>query len=296
MIYLQSHYSVFKEGNVNLITMNDCISCKNNTSDDRCPVKAIKGLVFCGRHAKSNSRRIWHDVHQVDTKVVKIQSVWRGFHLRNKLNKLGKGVLKRSLCHNEEELITMDPVSKIHPFSFFSFEEDGKVWAFEFNSLSKIFVSSPVPLNPYTRTPLTHETRRRLRWYCRYLTKNDKDMYDLKLTKYEIQPSRINQICQILDENGFDDFRPEYLEVLTNEDASIMRTLILYMMIDESKQRPPTSRWHKYVSLFKSKNYMSGYRPLTRLSSLITTILADTYNTSDEYMLCFIIIAAYSQI
>jgi len=276
--------------------MNICISCKNKISDDRCPAKAIKGLTFCGRHAKAKSRRLWHEVHNVDSKLLKIQSVWRGFHLRNRLNKLGKGVLKRSLCHNEDELITMDPVSKIHPFSFFSFEEDGKVWAFEFNALSRIFMSSLVPLNPYTRTPLTHSTRRRIRWYCRYITKNDKEIWTFKDSKSEIEHFGIIQVCQILEENGFDDFRPEYLEVLTNSEASIMRTLILSRMIDEAKNMPLGARWHKYINLFKNNNYMAGHNSLHRLCGMITTVLTDTYTSKYEYMLCFIIISSYSQI
>ena len=272
--------------------MNTCISCKNKTSDERCRSYAIKGLAFCGRHAKAKVKRIWHTVNNVDPKVVKIQSVWRGYNLRLRLNKLGVGVLKRSLCHNEEELVTMDPISKIHPFVYFSFEEDGKVWAFEFNNICKIFMSSVLPLNPYTRTPLSYDTRRRLRWYARFMTRRKDELYSVRVSKADTTVYRLNQLCQILAENGFHDFRPEYLEILTYEQASVMRSLIWSML----KNRPKNSRWYRYVMLFNNRNYMANYHPLTRLISMIMCVLTDIWNPSDEYEFCYLIIAAYYQL
>mgnify|MGYP003704829071 CR=1 FL=1 len=40
---------------------------------------------------------------------------------------LGTGVLKRSLVHNPDEPVTLEPVSSIFPLHFFSFEENGKL-------------------------------------------------------------------------------------------------------------------------------------------------------------------------
>jgi hypothetical protein len=99
-----------------------------------------------------------------------------------------------------------------------------------------------------------------------------------------------------LSENGFEDFRPEYLEVLTNEQANVIRGFMLSMLMDEAKQKLPSARWHKYVALFKSNSYMTTYSSITRLCSMLITALADTYNSTDEYMLCFLLVAAYSQI
>jgi hypothetical protein len=213
--------------------------------------------------------------------------------MRNRLKKLGTGVLKRSQCHNEEELITMEPIAKIDPFLYFSFEEDNKVWAFEFNGLCRIFMGSILPLNPYTRTPLSYDTRRRIRWYARYLAKRKDPIYTVRVSKDETNTYRLYQICQILAENGFEDFRPEYLEILTKEKVSVMRSLIWNMLRDMAKQKP---RWNRYAALFNSRNFMANYHPLTRLSTMILCVLSDVSNSSDEYEFCYIFIAAYYQI
>jgi IQ calmodulin-binding motif len=296
-LYIPKKSSIrFQRRKCEMIIMNTCISCKNKTSDERCRSYAIKGLAFCGRHVKAKVKRIWHEVNNVNPKIVKIQSLWRGYTLRNRLSKLGKGVLKRSVCHNEEELITMEPISKLDPFSYFSFEEEGKVWAFEFNGICKIFLGSVLPLNPYTRTPLSYDTRRRIRWYSRYLMRHKDPISTIRISKEEMMAYKLYQICQILAENGFEDFRPEYLEVLTREQASVMRSLIWGMLRDVGRQRTKTSRWHRYVALFNNRNFMANYHPLTRLNTMILSVLTDITNPSDEYEFCYIIIAAYYQI
>ena len=98
------------------------MSCKSNTSNERCQSLRIKGLTLCGRHVKSKSVRLWNVVNNLDSKVTLISKAWRGYAVRIRLRRAGPGVLKRSLCHNDEELVTMDSKDKYHPFDFFSFE------------------------------------------------------------------------------------------------------------------------------------------------------------------------------
>jgi hypothetical protein len=84
-------------------------------------------MILCGKHAKVKNLRLWKDVNNLDDKAVIIQKVWRGHSVRDWLRIAGPGVLNRSVCHNDEELVTMDEKKSVNPFDYFAFEEGGKV-------------------------------------------------------------------------------------------------------------------------------------------------------------------------
>ena len=52
---------------------------------------------------------------------------------------------------------------KVHPFDYFAFEEDGKIFWFDIRSLFQMSIDKLQPENPYTRCKLTLETRKRLK-------------------------------------------------------------------------------------------------------------------------------------
>lgn len=267
--------------------MEICISCKTKTSNDRCSKKAIKGLAFCGIHARAKDKRLWYTVNNLDAKISKIQKVWRGYHIRFLLKQLGAGVLKRSLVHNTDEPVTLEETKTIYPFHYFSFEENGKLWAYHISSVSRICLQDATPLNPLTRQPFSYETRRRVRWYLRYLSRQkDHILYECTSTK-EGYIYRLNQLTQILHENGFTDFRPEYLAVLTPAQAFLMRSLIAYDI-----QALSSPRKQRYIALLKSRTFMANYNPTFVLYAILMTILTHTWVPSEEYEICFIIMSA----
>ena len=276
------------------ITMSNCVSCKNKSSSDRCERKAIKGLTFCGTHAKMKIRRDWFIVNNVNTKVIKIQTLWRGFNIRNLLKHLGPGVLKRSICHNEEELISLEPISKLNPFHYFSFEENGKIWAFDRNSIFTIIFQNEKPINPYTRQLIPQEARRRMRWYMRYLSTNKETFEMVPRTNKTIL--QLNQISQILHENGFDNFRVEYISTLSSQECIILKSLLWYDMKALAVRASNTSKLHNFVcSLnpgFKSHKQMS---PIKNLVTTIFFMLA-LCSRKDEYDICFLIMSALFRI
>ena len=108
-----------------------CNSCKNKNSTERCGSPALKNLQFCGKHVKSKTPRLWSVVNSAGDSAVKIQKVWRGWIVRYLHDLSGPGVLKRSLCHNEDDVITAE--DKVHPSNYFAFHEDGKVFWFDFH-------------------------------------------------------------------------------------------------------------------------------------------------------------------
>ena len=264
--------------------MNNCTSCKNRTSEDRCTSKCIKGLDVCGIHAKSKTRRNWYVVNNLDKRVSKIQALWRGFFIRNLLKRAGPGVLNRRVCHNEEELITLEPVSRIHPLSYFAFEEAGKVWAFDITTLCKILIQNEVPLNPYTRTPLPHETRRRMRLYFYHNWPKS-----FKLMHTEVIPACLVLITQTLHENGFEDFRSEYLHTLSRQQTGVMKAL----MLNDMRALPTTIRRKGYCSLLNSRTFMLDHHYTVSLISLLSIILRRVRSCpSEEYEICFLIMSA----
>lgn len=139
--------SVFDEDFQIRYTMS-CISCKNKSSTERCPSKPLLGSQFCGKHIRCKNPRVWTQVNNIDKHIVKIQSFWRGWWLRNQLKLAGPGVLQRKVIHNEDELVTCDSVSSIHPLDYFAFEEGGKIYAFDIRSLITWFHKGTQPINP----------------------------------------------------------------------------------------------------------------------------------------------------
>jgi len=171
----------------------------------QCPHKAIFGSDVCGTHVKAKNVRRWKDERVDDVRVVLCQSVARCWSLRRHLRLAGPGVLKRSVVANDEDVITYTDKSKIHPLNYFAFEENGKVWCFEFGSIWSWMSRSAVPLNPYTKVPLSLDTRRRLRelWYTRAV-KRMPHMIESSPVEERIE-HRWNILCQVFFDNGFVD-------------------------------------------------------------------------------------------
>jgi hypothetical protein len=112
---------------------------------------------------RSKTVRLWTDYNpHIKRNILRFQSIWRGYSVRYKLKLCGKGVLKRSLCHNDEELVTSDPKDKLHPFDYFSIEEDGNVWWFDQKSMIEWSQKNVTVTNPFTRRPLSPHDMTRL--------------------------------------------------------------------------------------------------------------------------------------
>ena len=275
-----------------------CASCKNKTSTDQCTSKPLKGMILCGKHVKVKNLRLWKDVNNLDDKVIIIQKVWRGYVIRHWLKNAGPGVLNRSVCHNEEELVTLDAKNDIYPLDYFSFEEKGKVYWFDVRSISENSMLKVEPLNPYTREPLTIETRKRLRQICfQRHRRHLENIHDVtrKRTIDEIILSTWTRVCQIIIENGFFDMSPFYFTSLNKTRLFIFNTIIQKDLVAWAAEHTSTqSRRHHYV--FWMKRLLGEFSPevgskrLTFLTGLVlTTILNDC---SDNYLICFIIMSA----
>lgn len=192
-----------------------CNSCKNKTSTERCKYPSLKNLSFCGKHAKTKNPRIWSVVNSADVKATTIQKIWRGWVIRHILSLAGPGVLKRSVCHNTEDLVTLE--ERIHPFHYFAFEEEGKIFWFDIRSLFQITIAKLQPENPYTRCRLTLDTRKRLKEAAYYRESRSFPLFHdpLYLTDMDkVFEMRWMIISQMLEEHLFVDVNPMFFIAL----------------------------------------------------------------------------------
>ena len=284
----------FSTKNQKSVNMNQCIGCKNKDSYDRCPTASITGLAFCGRHVKSKSVRIWHVVNRVDDKVIKISKIWRGFAIRRLLKLAGPGVLKRSVCHNDEELVSFEHRDSIHPLDYFSFEEGGKIWCFDIRSIISCLNAALVPVNPYTRTPLTVETRRRIREIYRYRLQYRKPIYHsppANKSRQDLLDFNWMRICQILAENGFEDVHHNQFLAISR---SQLYTLLVFIMRDMqalASEHPKSSKRYRYHAVLKREqdHFYNLQYPLLHFGNLFLMLLNDSV---EAYNLCFILMSA----
>ena len=83
---------------------------------------------------------------------LKIQKTWKIF-IMNKYNLLrGPGLLKRNICVNDTDFLTLENINKILPYEFFSFKDkNDQIYGFEFASIYNLIIVNKQLTNPYNR-------------------------------------------------------------------------------------------------------------------------------------------------
>lgn len=276
-----------------------CLACKNKSSLDRCERKALSNLAYCGTHMKCKKINQWALRHPAVLKgVIRIQSRIRGVIARTPIRLAGKGVLKRSLCHNDEEIITMEEKTKVHPHDYFSIEEAGKVYWFDQRSMIQWSQKELEIRNPYTRTPLEKEDTRRLRHIWNFRQKNGMEMYHAgqrpAMTPSERRDNRWLRITQILREHGYEEIHHENfismdipsLAIFTN--ALTEDTRWSYF----ESHDPNLYRYHMWLKNIRNAVYTYG--STTQLSADIAgIILTIMYDIQDLEDFAFLVYGAY---
>ena len=278
--------------------MISCISCKNKTSNDRCTNRALRGFLLCGKHIRSKTPRLWKDVNNLDSRAILLQKIWRGFTIREWMKLAGPGVLKRSLCHNEEELITLDDSKSVSPLDYFAFEENKKVYWFDVRSITENSMSTMTPTNPYTREPLSIETRQRLHKICIKRWFNGMKIIfneHMGKTNDEIVENTWIHVCQLIEENGFFGMSPLYF-VSLNETQLLIFMMLLRQDISAwaSEHSSENSRRQRYVGWIR--NLIADYYrslDLQRMSHLTARLLINILNDrANNYPICFMIMSS----
>jgi len=181
-----------------------CTSVKKKGSKEQCTCQALPGYMLCGRHAKCKQITFWVDVFKPQLKsLIRFQAIIRGKLLRKRLALSGPGVLCRKNLANEEDLDTCTEAHREHPDTYFSFEENGKIYWFHFATIWKLCLSKLVPINPYTRTPISSDTLKRLHALWGYRYKHKLELPKESLVFSQRLEGRWNILCQIFNVNGF---------------------------------------------------------------------------------------------
>lgn len=183
--------------------MNRCAAVRKRGATDQCQFPALKCHTLCGRHARMKSPVLWASLH-TKTPVVRIQSLVRGWLIRKRLALAGPGVLRRKDLANDEDLFTCESKERQHPMEYFSFEEAGKIWWFDAGNLWGWMSRSVEPVNPYTKTPIPVEAKRRFRAIQRLARFSCGGE-----TTEDIIAQRWNLIVQVFRDNGFIDVHPQ---------------------------------------------------------------------------------------
>jgi hypothetical protein len=281
--------------------MITCVSCKNNRSTDRCSRKPLKGLLFCGTHAKVKNPRLWSAINRMDDKVILIQKIWRGYRLRNWIRLAGPGALSRSICHNEEELVTFDDKNSVSPLNYFAFEEAGKVYWFDIRSILQNSIDKIRPINPYTREPLSIDTRQRLRKIA--ILRDVRKLKNLHDENPGTPEDRIRvtwtSVCQIIEENGFPDMSPMFFISLNRTQLYIFAQLIQADMIAWSSEHTSNdSRRKRYVPwirrIIKEHQWGANTPLLSYLTARFLLTILNDYPA--PYDVCFIIMSALHRV
>jgi hypothetical protein len=278
--------------------MSLCTSCKNKTSLVRCTSLSLTGTNFCGKHVRVRNPRIWTEVNNVESKVILIQTCWRGYSIRNRINLAGEGCMNRKNCHNETELVTMDEPKLIHPLDYFAFVENEKLYWFDIRSIAEYSSTTLQPINPYTRNPLTIQTRIRLRRVCNIRKKLKLPIiHDTakQLTSEQRLESNWMAISQIIEENGFFDMNPLFFIALNRTQLVVFLTLISVDLKSwASEHTSKYSRRHKYI--YWLKNSINMYQPSidSKFYSYIVSraLLSILNDCLEPYPICFILMSS----
>ena len=203
--------------------MTTCASIKKKGSLEQCSVMALNGHTLCGRHARAKHVTLWKDIHKDNTPhLAKAQALVRGWLVRRRLQYAGPGVLSRKNLANDEDLETCEECSREHPFNYFAFEENGKIWWFHFPTLWKWCLRSAEPTNPYTKVPLTQDTRKRIRSVWGYRFRNKIPLPEEPSSFPDRITGRWNIICQLFSDYGFGNIDPRMFVGMSKTQYHVM--------------------------------------------------------------------------
>lgn len=270
--------------------MQRCCAVRKKGSKDQCTAKPLFGHTLCGRHAKVKKPVLWSDLHK-KTSVVMFQALLRGWLVRHYLQLCGPGVLKRKNVINDEDLATFEEKDRQHPFEYFSIEENGKVWWFDYHTIYSWTLQSHQPTNPYSKTPLTIQDRKRLREIWGYRQRNKMTLPKESSIYEDRVRGRWNILCQTFEDYGFSGVHPNiFLKITKASFYSMFRMIADDIDVSVSKN-----------SYYKEKILRLCASPIHNVHSLksdkytlysLLTLLMMLSKPKDPYIMVFTVLSA----
>lgn len=276
--------------------MRRCAAVQRKGSGDPCEVPAMRNHTFCGRHARMRTPVLWADANQTNVPpIVRIQAHVRGWLVRVRLAYAGPGAICRTHLANDEDIITYADKHRVHPMNYISFEENGRVWWFEFGSLWTWCMRNRDPVNPYTKVPLASDTRKRLRVVWGYKRRNRDPLPSESQPFEERLEHRLNILAQHFADYGF-----EGVSVRSLMRISKVYYVSLFVMLrrDVETLLPEASPFRKRISVLcdhriQSANGIQAHPYTLQSVSLLLHILS-MYR--DPYILTFSVLSAFHRV
>jgi hypothetical protein len=118
---------------------------------ERCTYPAKRGE-FCSRHFKNPViYEISMPTRSITASARKIQKFWRVRYSVRLAKERGPAFFVRSLCHNDTELASFEPLDKIPNAYFFTIKEPKRLWGFDIRTLVVQYEEEGKLENPYTK-------------------------------------------------------------------------------------------------------------------------------------------------
>jgi len=269
-----------------------CASVRKAGSTDQCPLRALANHTLCGRHAKCKKAVLWANVHASHgTKLVRCQALVRGWLVRQRLAMCGPGVLSRSGVVNQDDPVTLEHRDNVHPFSYFGIEENGKVFWFEFDTLYSWCIRSTVPSNPFTKVPLSQDTRKRLREGWSYRQRHKLELPPESTVFEERVLQRWTLLCQLFEDYGFGQIHPRSFLRITK---SQYRTLFLLIRDDLMTAIPEAHPVRNLLLSYCTRGLHVAATLPSRLYTIqsIYTLLLMLTRQRDAYSVAFVVLSA----
>lgn len=266
--------------------MVQCASVRKKGSYEQCPTNAVLGHTLCGRHARCKEVVLWANIYRHEVaKMIRLQAWIRGWLVRRRLALGGPGVLSRNNLANHEDVVTCE--ERVHPFEYFAFDENGKIWWFTFPTIWRWVSRSHEPINPYTKVALTADTLKRLHACWGYRFRHHMRLPDEPTQFSERLRGRWNIVCQVFANYGFGTIDPEPFMALKKWDYHVMFRFILDdLRILDAKNSNAIRyvlRSLQHASVLQTDQY--------RLQSMFTLMMV-LLEPRNAYMFVFVVMSA----
>jgi len=124
----------------------------------KCKVPELKRIAKSKRlYVSGNKRTLIDRIHQhfiYEKNVTNIQRIYKGYLVRKSFRLRGPAFKNRSLCCNDSDFSTMDPIAEIPAFQFFSFYDSTRhIYGCDIQSLTTLLEKRGKLFNPYNREP-----------------------------------------------------------------------------------------------------------------------------------------------
>lgn len=184
-----------------------CINIKSKKfPKERCSYPAKKGE-YCSRHYKNPVIfTVPFFTRSINSSIIKIQRAWRLYSGLKLSRTLTPAFFIRTLCHNDSELASFEPLDTVPRDYFFAIRESKRIWGFDIRTLIVQYEDTGRLENPYTKELCNQVILKSFRDRVEKLRKWKKPLHYTQTTDLTQKQSwnlRVLDMCLRLDMLGY---------------------------------------------------------------------------------------------